>query len=38
MSSPAEPAPADPDFAARVRASFARQAVMATLGITLEEV
>lgn len=38
MSSPAEPVPADPDFAARVRASFARQAVMATLGITLEEV
>lgn len=38
MPSHAEPAPADPDFAARVRASFARQAVMATLGIALEEV
>jgi uncharacterized protein (TIGR00369 family) len=30
--------PADPDFAARVRASFARQAAMRTLGATLEQV
>jgi len=30
--------PADPDFAARVRASFGRQAAMATLGATLESV
>ncbi|GIX23019.1 MULTISPECIES: PaaI family thioesterase [Caldimonas] len=38
MSRAHEWVPADPDFAARVRASFARQAVMATLGIGLEEV
>jgi uncharacterized protein (TIGR00369 family) len=31
-------APADPAVDARTRASFARQAVMATLGITLDEV
>ncbi|GEJ59236.1 PaaI family thioesterase [Anaeromyxobacter diazotrophicus] len=30
--------PADPRFDARVRASFARQAMMATLGATLERV
>jgi uncharacterized protein (TIGR00369 family) len=30
------PPTADPDFDARTRASFARQAAMATLGITLE--
>ena len=30
--------PADPDYEARVRASFARQAAMATLGISLEAV
>ena len=30
--------PADPDFAARVRASFARQPAMRTLGATLEAV
>jgi uncharacterized protein (TIGR00369 family) len=30
--------PRDPDFERRVRASFARQAVMATLGVTLERV
>lgn len=30
--------PRDPDFAARVRASFDRQNAMRTLGITLEEV
>jgi uncharacterized protein (TIGR00369 family) len=30
--------PADPDFPARVRASFARQAAMATLGVSLEAV
>ncbi|HEX6361867.1 MAG TPA: PaaI family thioesterase [Albitalea sp.] len=30
--------PADPDFAARVRASFDRQAAMRTLGATLEAV
>ncbi len=30
--------PADPDYAARVRASFARQLVMATLGATLRHV
>jgi len=30
--------PADPDFAARVRASFERQSVMRTLGVTLERV
>jgi len=30
--------PQDPAFAARVRASFSRQAVMATLGATLESV
>ena len=33
---PAPAKPADPDFRARTRDSFARQAVMATLGITLE--
>lgn len=32
------PPAADPDFEARTRASFARQAAMATLGITLERV
>jgi uncharacterized protein (TIGR00369 family) len=32
------PAPRDPDFDARVRASFARQRFMATLGATLERV
>ena len=32
------PAPRDPDFEARVRASFARQRFMATLGATLERV
>lgn len=30
--------PADPDYQARVRASFARQAAMATLGVSLEAV
>jgi len=30
--------PADPEFGPRVRASFARQAMMATLGATLERV
>ena len=30
--------PRDPDFERRVRASFARQAAMATLGVTLERV
>ncbi|HWP20856.1 MAG TPA: PaaI family thioesterase [Burkholderiaceae bacterium] len=35
---PTEPIPADPDFAARVRRSFERQAVMATMGIELAEV
>jgi uncharacterized protein (TIGR00369 family) len=30
--------PRDPDFERRVRASFARQAVMRTLGVTLERV
>src|SRR3954471_14497875 len=30
--------PKDPDYDHRVRASFARQAVMATLGVTLESV
>jgi uncharacterized protein (TIGR00369 family) len=30
--------PKDPDFERRVRASFARQAAMATLGVTLERV
>jgi len=30
--------PKDPDYAARVRASFARQAAMATIGATLAEV
>ncbi len=30
--------PADPEFEARVRASFARQAMMTTLGATLERV
>jgi uncharacterized protein (TIGR00369 family) len=30
--------PADPDFAARVRNSFTRQAAMRTLGATLEQV
>ena len=30
------PAPPDPDFAARVRASFAQQRFMATLGASLE--
>lgn len=30
--------PADPDFAARVRASFARQRVMETLGATLTRI
>jgi len=33
-----EPTPADPGFADRVRASFARQAAMATLGAQLEAV
>ncbi|HVX38681.1 MAG TPA: PaaI family thioesterase [Gemmatimonadaceae bacterium] len=32
------PAPQDPDFEARVRASFARQQFMATLGATLARV
>ena len=32
------PTPRDPDFDARVRASFARQRFMATLGATLERV
>ena len=32
------PAPRDPDYEARVRASFARQRFMATLGATLERV
>ena len=32
------PVPRDPDFEARVRASFARQRFMATLGATLERV
>ncbi len=32
------PEPADPDCETRVRASFARQAVMATLGVTLERI
>ncbi len=32
------PTPADPDFGQRVRASFERQAVMATMGIELAEV
>ena len=36
MSTPFEPQ--DPDFADRVRASFGRQAAMATLGATLAEV
>lgn len=35
MKSPASP---DPDFAARVRASFARQPLMATIGAVVEEV
>ena len=30
--------PKDPDYAARVRASFARQAAMTTIGATLTEV
>lgn len=30
--------PKDPDFEARARASFARQGMMATLGMTLEEI
>ncbi len=30
-----EPAPKDPDYAARVQASFARQGLMATLGASL---
>lgn len=30
--------PRDPDFQRRVQASFARQAVMATLGVTLERI
>lgn len=34
----ATPIPADPGFGARVRASFERQAVMATMGIELTEV
>jgi uncharacterized protein (TIGR00369 family) len=38
MRAPEAFAPADADFEARVRASFARQAVMATLGATLERV
>jgi uncharacterized protein (TIGR00369 family) len=33
-----QPTPADPEFADRVRASFARQSVMATLGARLEAV
>jgi uncharacterized protein (TIGR00369 family) len=32
------PEPADPEFETRVHASFARQAVMATLGVTLERI
>ncbi len=32
------PEPADPAFETRVRASFARQAVMATLGVTHERI
>ncbi|MEO7246383.1 MAG: PaaI family thioesterase, partial [Rubrivivax sp.] len=32
------PTPPDADFAARTRASFARQTVMATLGVTLDGV
>jgi len=35
MSTPQKFAPKDPDFAARTRASFARQKVMATLGISI---
>ena len=35
---PPTPTPRDPDFEARVRASFARQRFMATLGATLERV
>ncbi len=35
---PRSPALRDPDFEARVRASFARQRFMATLGATLERV
>src|SRR6266571_7518521 len=31
-------APADPNFATRVRGSFERQSVMRTLGVTLERV
>ncbi len=34
----ANPLPQDPQFASRVRDSFARQAAMATLGATLERV
>ncbi len=36
MSTPPKFAPKDPDFDARVRTSFARQKVMATLGITIK--
>ncbi len=35
---PEAPVPVDPDFAARIQASFARQAAMATLGARLTEV
>lgn len=36
MGTSAQFTPKDPDFDARVRASFARQRVMATLGITIK--
>lgn len=38
MTAPSPFTPANPDFAARTRADFARQTVMATLGATLERV
>ena len=38
MSAPGEPQVLDPEFEAVVRASFARQTAMTTLGVTLEEV
>ena len=36
MSADAAHVPADPDWEARVRASFARQGAMALLGATIE--
>jgi uncharacterized protein (TIGR00369 family) len=38
MNAPADPLPLDPNFAARIRASFARQKAMALIGASLGRV